>query len=585
VSILDILLLLCLFGYCVAWLLRVLGARDGLLWGSAAGALLSSLLGVFGGRWQAAFGGLIAGVFLLVLVVRRIRGAETKSRTPLVSGVVFLLLTIVAFLPLYWFPVFRLPQPEGPHAVGVRDFELKDFSRLGVLFASAAEPRRLAVRVWYPAETVDGLTPRPYASDAELQTTFPWLAQEELGLPPFFFSHLKLVATSSYEGAAVLESAQRLPVLFFSHGLTSFISQNTVLMEDLASKGYCVFSVAHTYDAAPVVFPNGDIRGLPGGYRKRQEEENRRNQTEKLKRFVIEMGQRFQEGKTYDERFEGLLDNIELKSMIRDHVLVDGPWIWLADNLFVVNALANGEAPDSVSDVLAVADFTRVGYFGMSYGASAAAATAYEDPRCAAAIALDGSDFHQTLTVNSDIPVPFLMLYSDTMNVFGEVEGRPFAFNDFSYERFETAGLRDDVIHLHVKNALHNGVSDLPLMVRGPLGRMIVGPIDGELMIAVVNDFVGGFFDHYLRGVSNGFPREQFDAYSAYVEPHDVSGVRNWWSSKSPAERAALEAQLADALHVTDAHTAVKSRTKPKSRTVDSPTVTLMEDEAPPGNR
>lgn len=508
-----------------------------------------------GYRWQMVPAYTLAAL-LFVLSMPGLSGRKTVSPVgrgrKILNGfgmaLGFVALVIAAVLPA-WIPVFQLPEPQGPYAVGVRNFELQDQSRLDVLFAAADEPRRLAVRVWYPAQTTDGFTRRPYATDAELRTTFSWLAAEELSLPSVFFSHLKRIKTFSYEGAPVLDNEQPLPVLFFSHGLYSYASQDTVLMEHLASKGYVVFSIAHTYDAAPVIFPNGDVIELPAPYTNK-ELDKRYQPSAAVIELAMEMKPKFGEGKTYDERFEGFLGEIKLKWLADDRILLESPAVWLADRLFAVDALAKGEAPDTIADLLARADFTRVGHMGMSFGASAAAATAYADPRSVAAISLDGSDFHHT-GINVDIPVPFMLLYSDSMNSFGVVEdagNRPFGFNDFAYERFETAGLRDDIIRLHVKGSTHYGVSDIQLMTRGPLHNMLTGPIDGNLMIGILNDFVSGFFDKYLRGITNDFPQEQFTAYADAVVPHDVSGVREWWLSKSAEEQAVLEQKLEEAL-------------------------------------
>ncbi len=430
-------------------------------------------------------------------------GRRRKVINGIGTALAFLVLVIATVLPIL-LPVFQLPEPPGPYAVGVRDFELQDQSRLGVLFASADEPRRLAVRVWYPAGSVEGLTRRRYATDVDLRTTFPWLAETELSFPSFFFSHLNLVTTASYENAPVLDDGQPLPVVFFSHGLVSYASQNTALMEHLASHGYMVFSVAHTYDAAPVVFPNGDVIALPEATPLDDEP------SEEATTLFLDSAPKFMQGETYEERYDGALGQVKLKWLLNDRILLGSPAVWLADRLFVVEALANGQAPGTVADLLARADFTRVGHMGMSFGGSTAAATCYADPRCAAAINLDGSDFHHS-GINTDIPAPFMMLYSDSMNRFGAVAdagNRPFGFNDFAFERFETAGLREDIIRLHVKGATHFAVSDLTLMARGPLHDMLTGPIEGHLMLAIVNDFVLGFLDKYLVGVTNDFPGE-----------------------------------------------------------------------------
>ncbi len=542
----DVLLLISLLGFCIAWFWRNLGQRNAALWGFASGAATCAVLGVLNGRWQAAAGGVAAAIFLIVLALRSLRNAQPRTRIPWVSGGVFLVLTVVAFAPLYSLPVFSLPEPDGPNPVGVRDFELTDHTRLGVLYDADDQPRRLAVRVWYPASTADGYTTRPYATDTELQTTFPALAVEELGMPSFFFSHLGLVDTNSYEGAPVLEDGP-LPVVFFNHGLNGYLSQNTVLMEHLASHGYVVFVIAHPYDAAPVVFANGDVVRLPA-----EEVKNRLEGTEQpdeLMDLLVESEPKRMQGTTYQERFEGNVGILKVHNMLDDRVYDESPQVWVDDVLFLEEALAGGQSPPEIADILKQADLTRVGHLGQSYGGSAAAAVAYQDPRAGAAINLDGSAFHDT-GWNADIPVPFMMIYSDSMNAWGEVEGspaRPVGFNDFLYERFETAGLRGDITRLHVKGSSHLGTTDNQLITRGPLHTMLTGPIDGGMMLEILNNFVCGFFDKHLRELQTAFPEEQFAEYTGDVAPHDVSGVRDWWLPKSSEERAALEQDLEEA--------------------------------------
>lgn len=63
--------------------------------------------------------------------------------------------------------------------------------------------------------------------------------------------------TFSVVGAAPREG--RFPVVLFSHGLASTRIQNTAMMEDLASHGFICAACDHTWDAAVVRFPDGDI--------------------------------------------------------------------------------------------------------------------------------------------------------------------------------------------------------------------------------------------------------------------------------------------------------------------------------------
>ncbi|MDH3307328.1 MAG: hypothetical protein OEO77_07420 [Acidimicrobiia bacterium] len=543
----DTLLLISLLAFCSAWFWRTLRPRESVLWGAAAAAAALALLGVLDGRWQGAVGLAAAVIFLLVLAIRRLRESRPRNRIPVISGAAFVLLTGLAFVPLYSVPVFSLPAPEGPHVVGVRDFELTDHSRLGVLYAAENEPRRLAVRVWYPASTTDGYTVRPYATEAEIETTFAAIATEEFGMPSFFFSHLRGVATHSYLDAPVLDGGEPLPVVFFNHGLNGYLSQNSVLMEHLASNGYVVFSIAHPYDAAPIVFGNGDVVRLPP-----EEVKNRAEgveQPDEIKNLVVEAEPKRMQGSTYQDRFEGAIGILRMFNMIDDRIYDESPRVWVDDVLFVEEALASGQAPPAIADILGQADLTRVGHLGHSYGGATAAAIAYEDPRAGSAVNLDGSNDRNS-GWNADVPVPFMMIYSDSTNAWGSVEGppvRPVGFNDFVYERYETVGLRDDITRLHVMGTNHFGVTDAKLMTRGPVHTSLTGRLEAQRTLDILNLFICDFFDTHLRGEAKGFPEAQFAAYPGDVVSHDVSGIRQWWLSKTPAERAELEHALAQA--------------------------------------
>ena len=216
--------------------------------------LLCGVLSVSDFRPQAAVGSTIAALMVVTLLVRKRRGSRSFPKAPVVSGVLFLLLAVLAYLPIYWFPITDLPAPTGKHQVGVRSFELTDESRTGVLSAPASEARRLLIKVWYPAESIDGLEAATYLKPQEVTTV-----NANLGFGMPVYSHTAHVQTNAYENAPLLAGAEQLPVVFFSHGYSSFTGQNTVLMEELASRGYLAYSVQHTYDSIDTIFPNGDV--------------------------------------------------------------------------------------------------------------------------------------------------------------------------------------------------------------------------------------------------------------------------------------------------------------------------------------
>jgi predicted dienelactone hydrolase len=68
-----------------------------------------------------------------------------------------------------------------------------------------------------------------------------------LKLPSFFLDHLALAKTPAYLNAPIAESNEPYPIIVFSHGWDGFSAQNSGQMVELASHGYFVVAVNHTY--------------------------------------------------------------------------------------------------------------------------------------------------------------------------------------------------------------------------------------------------------------------------------------------------------------------------------------------------
>ncbi|MBF3017754.1 hypothetical protein HKT32_30340, partial [Pseudomonas aeruginosa] len=221
--------------------------------------------------------------------------------------------------------------------------------------------------------------------------------------------------------------------------------------------------------------------------------------------------------------------------------------VWLADRLFVHDRLQAGEVPDRVADLVAASDFAHTGEMGMSFGGSTTGAVCMVDRRCAAAVNLDGGDF-DFAPFDSDFPAPLLMLHADLGNfyrLFGiEPPARPRSFNDFSYERFEHAGQRQDIHRLVLRDSAHAGLTDNPLFIRRPLRDGLLGSAPTEVLIQAPNALVLGFFDHYLRGRANDFPQAQMARFPAWLTRYDNSAVRDWWLAKPEAQRLALRQRI-----------------------------------------
>lgn len=255
-TIADGVLALALTGFVAAWWIRRTPWRRVVLLALGVAALIAGVAGVLDDRWQAGVGVVVALILLAALGLATRRRARADG-LPFVTGTLLTLPAVVAIMALVAFPVSPLPKPSGPDAVGVREFELVDTRRTGVLASPPGAPRRLLVRVWYPAGEVTGLKRRPYFTEAEAKTTARTMG-ELFGFPPMF-SYAKHVRTNSWVDAPLKPGVRDLPVILYSHGYTAFAGQNTVLFEHLASHGYVVFSLQHTHDSSATVFPDGTV--------------------------------------------------------------------------------------------------------------------------------------------------------------------------------------------------------------------------------------------------------------------------------------------------------------------------------------
>ena len=144
-----------------------------------------------------------------------------------------------------------LPAPTGPHQVGWDELHLVDQDRPDPWVPPA--PRELMVSVWYPAVTPRGADV-PYATADESR-----LLLNLFGITGVPEDALTRVRTHARAGAPPLRTPRRLPLVVLSPGFSLPRWTLTALAEDLASRGYLVAGVDHTYEAAAVTFPDGRV--------------------------------------------------------------------------------------------------------------------------------------------------------------------------------------------------------------------------------------------------------------------------------------------------------------------------------------
>ncbi len=151
-------------------------------------------------------------------------------------------------------PAAELPRPTGPHAVGRSTLHLVDTGRQDPWVPSAG-PRQLMVSMYYPARHGSSGPTAPYMTTEEARLLIR-LRAPDVTVPPEAISGVRTWAHTDARPAH-----GRFPLVVLSPGFTFPRATLTGLAEDLASRGYVVALVDHTYENAGTTFPDG--RTLP----------------------------------------------------------------------------------------------------------------------------------------------------------------------------------------------------------------------------------------------------------------------------------------------------------------------------------
>lgn len=206
--------------------------------------LVGEQLGLdFGATTPAVRGQAITAAYVRAFFGRHLRGEaqplldQPSSRYPEVSFA----MTSTPYLPA----------PTGGRPVGSTAVYLKDTSRPDPWVPSVPY-RELMVTLFYPAASAKG-PKAPYLTSAESAAL---LKDSGLNVAPDL---LTTMVTNSVADAR--PAGHGLPLIVLSPGYTKPRATLTALAEDLASHGYAVALVGHTYENAGQSFPDGRFAG------------------------------------------------------------------------------------------------------------------------------------------------------------------------------------------------------------------------------------------------------------------------------------------------------------------------------------
>ncbi|WP_343869902.1 hydrolase [Dactylosporangium roseum] len=343
----------------------------------------------------------------------------------------------------------RLPAPTGRHGIGTVSLHLVDPSRPDP-WVPTQPFRELMIQLWYPAAAVDGYPLAPWLEPATVAAY-----EQSNGLPA---GVLSWPSTHANVGAPMARHAGRRPVVLYSHGLGGGRTENTGLVEDLASHGYIVVAIDHIHDARVVGLPDGRLETTA----------------------IPEL--------THDNELR--LTTQAVDARVRDTRFV-------LDQLAAING---GDNPDAERRPLprglrGTLDLNHIGMFGHSDGGATTAAAMHLDSRISAGVNLDGTLWTPEARAGSTRP----------LLLFGKQNLDPFQAN--TWAAF-WASHRGPKLRLSLIGSTHATFEDVAVLVPQAASTLGIsaerlaaafGAIDGQRAIVILRAYLKAYFDVYLR--------------------------------------------------------------------------------------
>jgi pimeloyl-ACP methyl ester carboxylesterase len=272
---------------------------------------------------------------------------------------------------------FEPPTLGGPFSVGTSTFHWVDHSRDEPHTSDPNDNRELPVRIFYPTENIENVTPHPLFDS--FRWSF-WVSADDI-LPNHRLrksNYTDVLWPISIDSNVSLEQ-EFYPLLIFSHGYGFVPEEHTVLAMEIASQGFIVASINHPFGSGRAQLSSGQTA------------------------FA--------------------------QALPEDNLGIDLA-LWSDDQIFVINQL---EMINNQSDspFFAKIDLSKIATAGHSYGGAAAFHSAAKDNRIGAAIDVDGTIFNPE---GKTLSVPFMFIQSgsgDSFEIFEQVanDGYSVAFN------------------------------------------------------------------------------------------------------------------------------------------------------------
>lgn len=202
-------------------------------------------------RWQLTTWYVALLLVGLIEVVARVRTTTPDKRLLfVVYG-----FTAIGLIAMLAFPIYPMPTPSGPYAIGTSSEIIVNNDRIEQYGELTGQPRTFKVQYWYPAATTAGFEQTKWIADG---IEVPQALTRDWSLPYFVLDHITAYDSAAYLNAPLSKDQSTYPIAIISHGWSSKRTLHTDLAEELASQGYFVVGIEHTYGSLATMLGESD---------------------------------------------------------------------------------------------------------------------------------------------------------------------------------------------------------------------------------------------------------------------------------------------------------------------------------------
>lgn len=380
-----------------------------------------SLLAIFGViqlsfRWYMIF--IIFFVQAIIATIFLIKKTESnkvfrKKKMVLVS-INRSIILIIAIIPSILFPQYDDIKPTGNHIVATKSYTLTDDKRVES-YSNNGEKRNVTIQFWYP--------------------------------------------DTNFEN-------NKYPLIIFSHGSFGFRGSNYSTFMELASNGYVVCSIDHTYhsffteqtDGRKVIVNNTFINDA-----------------------IAAQNGDYDDKKTYELTHE---------------------WLKLRtdDMNFVLDTILENSHKEDMDYVYKIIDIEKIGLTGHSLGGATAAELGRKRKDIDAVIVIDGTMIGEGVDfVNGKAVLNSEIYTCPILNIYNEEHYNEALLNSSNYANMVASKNAVDSHDIVFNNSGHLNFTDLPLFSPFLANMLGTGNTDKVYCIETMNNVILDYFNYYLK--------------------------------------------------------------------------------------